>query len=37
MSWAHEQVPADALTSIRYHEISHIRDLPRLLQTLRGV
>jgi putative hydrolase of the HAD superfamily len=37
MSWAHELVPPEALADIRYHEISHIRDLPGLLQTLRGV
>ena len=37
MSWAHELVPAEALADVRYHEISHIRDLPGLLQTLRGV
>ena len=37
MSWAHEIVPPDALADIRYHEIHHIRDLPELLKTLRGV
>ena len=37
MSWAHELVPAEALADVRYHEISHIRDLPGLLQTLRAV
>jgi putative hydrolase of the HAD superfamily len=37
MSWAHELVPAEALADVRYHEISHIRELPGLLQMLRGV
>ena len=34
MNWAYEEVPAAALAGIRYHEIPHIRELPRLLRTL---
>jgi putative hydrolase of the HAD superfamily len=34
MSWAHELVAAEALAGARYHEIPHIRELPRLLQEL---
>ena len=34
MSWVHEQVPPDTLSRIRYHEIPHIRELPRLLEAL---
>jgi putative hydrolase of the HAD superfamily len=35
MSWVHELVPPEVLASIRYHEITHIRDLPDVLQNLR--
>jgi putative hydrolase of the HAD superfamily len=33
-SWVHERVSAEALGDAQYHEISHIRDLPALLQRL---
>ena len=36
MSWAHELVPPEALAGARYHEIAHIRELPRLLEELRN-
>jgi putative hydrolase of the HAD superfamily len=35
MSWAHELVPPEALADVRYHEIAHIRELPRVLKDLR--
>jgi putative hydrolase of the HAD superfamily len=35
MSWAHEQVPAEALAGAHYQEIPHIRDLPHVLAELR--
>jgi putative hydrolase of the HAD superfamily len=34
MNWTHEDVPAAALAGIRYHEVPHLRELPRLLGTL---
>ncbi len=34
VSWVHEQVPAEALIDKQYHQIAHIRELPRLLDTL---
>jgi putative hydrolase of the HAD superfamily len=37
MSWAHELVAPEALADVHYHEITHIRDLPGLLRTLRAV
>jgi putative hydrolase of the HAD superfamily len=33
-SWVHERVSAEALKDVHFHEISHMRDLPALLQTL---
>lgn len=34
ISWVHERVPADALRDVHFHEIAHLRDLPRLITTL---
>jgi putative hydrolase of the HAD superfamily len=34
MSWAHELVPAEALADVRYHQVAHLRELPRLLAAL---
>jgi len=33
-TWSHELVPADQLSSLQYHEISHLRELPALLGRL---
>jgi putative hydrolase of the HAD superfamily len=30
-TWAHERVPAEQLSSLHFHEIAHIRELPALL------
>jgi putative hydrolase of the HAD superfamily len=35
ISWVHERVPPEALVDIHFHEIPHLRELPRLLATLR--
>ena len=34
ISWVHERVPAEALRDVHFHEIAHLRDLPRLITTL---
>lgn len=34
ISWVHERVPAEALRDVHFHEIAHLRDLPRLIATL---
>jgi putative hydrolase of the HAD superfamily len=34
ISWVHEHVPDEALADAQFHRISHIRELPDLLQTL---
>jgi putative hydrolase of the HAD superfamily len=34
ISWVHERVPAEALADLHFHEIAHIRDLPRLIASL---
>lgn len=34
ISWVHERVPAEALADVHFHEIAHLRDLPRLIASL---
>ena len=34
VSWVHERVSADALADLHFHEISHMRELPGLLERL---
>ena len=34
VSWVHERVSAEALKDVHFHEISHMRELPALLETL---
>ena len=36
ISWVHERVPAEALVDVHFHEIPHLRDLPRLLSQIPG-
>jgi putative hydrolase of the HAD superfamily len=36
ISWVHERVPAEALADVHFHEIAHLRDLPRVLEGLRA-
>ncbi len=35
MSWIHERVPPEALLNVRFHEISHIRELPIVLEQIK--
>jgi putative hydrolase of the HAD superfamily len=37
ISWVHERVPAEALADVHFHEIAHLRDLPRLIAALDDV
>ncbi len=34
VSWVHERVSAESLKDVHFHEISHMRELPALLETL---
>ncbi|HEY0872145.1 MAG TPA: HAD family hydrolase [Vicinamibacterales bacterium] len=36
MSWIHERVPPEALLNVRFHEISHIRELPVVLEQIKN-
>jgi putative hydrolase of the HAD superfamily len=36
LCWIHERVPPDALADIHFHEIAHIRELPGVLDRIRG-
>lgn len=36
VEWVHERVAPEDLVNARYHEISHLRDLPSVLAELRG-
>ncbi len=36
LSWVHERVHPEALADVHFHEIPHLRDLPRLIARLRA-